>query len=985
MEGRLRPPQWNRRPRVKDQDKTKDELIEELDSLRLRLAEVGDVQIRLDRTERALIASEQRFQSFMENSPAIAFIKDEQGRFRYVNRQWEQEFNRKLSEVQGMLTEEVWPGEPGIEYRKHDREVIDSGKRLTYLERSQEADGRVRYWWTVRFPMQGSKGEQFTGAIGVDITDRKEAEAVLQKAKDDLELKVQERTTELENMNKDLRREIAERKASEDALRENKELLAAVLDALPDVVGVQLPDHTITRYNRAGYEFVGLSPEEVYGRKCYELIGRSEPCQPCATSLAVKNKTPRVLERYVPELDRYLLCSSSPVLDSTGQVKLIIERLVDITDRKNTEDALQESEAKYRILAEQASDILWTMDLNMRTTYVSPSIERVLGFTPDERIQQNVEDQLTPESLAVAQQRLIEELRRDREHGIGPDEYVVLELDYLHKNGSVVCLESVMNFLRDEQGTPIGIHGLSRDITARKKAEEALRKSEEFNRKLVDRAPYGIAYLSGEGTIEYMNPAAMRIMGVPEGQTSSALGTKVLDLPGIHNLSEVEESFHRLLEGESLSGLEVPYKSSVGLDTVLLVAATPRFGSDGTVTGGILMFTDIAERKKAEEMQSQTARFKAVADLADGVAHNFNNLLQVVIGHLELALIGLEAGDYAVVKDDLEKVLKSSLFGAELVRRLQIFSREHQPFNVSETTVFDVSDVAKQAVEVSQAWVTAAEKVGRKVSVHTKLKEGCLVNTDEDEIFGVVVNLIRNSVEALPTGGDVELSTTIEGNEVVLQIEDTGIGISQENLGRVFNPFFTTKAEPGAGLSLASGRRIIEAASGKILVDSIEGRGTTFTIRLPLAEKLPKPIGPLPQRETKEPLTILVIDDMEAMLDLMKSALAAYGHAVLTALSGEEGIEIFEENPTDIVICDLGMPGMTGWQVGKRISAICRERGVPKTPFILLTAWAGQEMETEKITRSGVDAVVRKPLKIQNILEVVQEVVEKTFSRESDE
>lgn len=133
---------------------------------------------------------------------------------------------------------------------------------------------------------------------------------------------------------------------------------------------------------------------------------------------------------------------------------------------------------------------------------------------------------------------------------------------------------------------------------------------------------------------------------------------------------------------------------------------------------------------------------------------------------------------------------------------------------------------------------------------------------------------------------------------------------------------------------------------------------------------------PKPGTEAQQ-LTILVIDDMEAIADLMKSALTAYGHAVLTALSGEEGLEIFMENPADVVICDLGMPGMTGWDVGKRINAMCQERKVPKTPFILLTAWAGQQLETEKIARSGVDAVVGKPLRIQSILEVVHEVVEK--------
>lgn len=1461
---------------MKDMEKTKEQLIEELESLRSRVEELEDSHVRLQNTERALRESEERFHSFMNNSPVIAFMKDEQGRYLYVNKRWEQEFNRTLRDVQGLSTEEVWPGQPGIEYREHDGAAFDSGETLEFVEKSYEAGGHVRYWWTFRFPMQGIRGRRCTGAVAVDITDREKAEdalresearlrlitetiedvfwmstpditetiyvspsyekiwgrplesvyeaplsfveaihpedrervtagleehaaghwdleyrvvrpdgtvrwirdrgfpvrdeignlklmtgvasditdlkhveEALRKAHDELERKVMERTAELKTLNEGLLLEISERKKSElrlreseenfrtffetvddpiivgtlegrimytnpamseklgygneelkemhvldvhpkelreeaeiifaemfkgnrevcplplvsnngvllpvetrcwfgkwsgldcifgickdlskeqealqkfdrlfrnhpalmavsnmperrftdvndsflntlgfareeiigktsaelglfvqpemekaiyedlekqgrvsnvdlkvkrkdgaivaglfsgeiiesqgrklflsvmidlterkkaeaaareheeryrvlvenlnegifvvkdgvlkfanprsveftgysadeltsgsflefvhpddremvvqrhtdrmagdetpyqyplrivardgsvkwllvqsrmipwqgervslvsatditllkvaeNALRESEELLSAVLDALPDVVGVLLPDYTVTRYNRAGYELLGLAPAEVTGRKCYELIGRPESCEQCATARALRSKKTESIEKYVPELGRYLWCTSCPLLDPDGNVRLVIERLLDITNRKRAEEALRESEAKFRFLAEHASDVLWTTDLSMRTTYVSPAIERVLGFTPEERIQQNVESQLTPESLRIAQQTLVEELRREREEGIRPDENAVLEMDFLHKNGSVVCLESVMKFIRDAKGTPTGIHGLSRDITERKKAEEALRKSEEFNRRLVDHAPFGILYLAGDGIIEYVNPAANRIAGIPEGQVSGVLGLNILELPGLQDRSEAREGFHRLLQGESISDLEIPYKSTMGRDTVLLVAATPRFGSDATVTGAIIMFTDISERKRAEELQRETVRFRAVADLAGGVAHNFNNLLQIVIGNLDLALMDLEAGDDAAVRDSLEQVLKSSRSGAEVVRRLQAFSHDDDTGRVSQVVTFDVSDVARQAASIGQSWVTACEKEGRKVSLLTRLKEGCLVKADKNQIFGVVVNLVRNAVEAIPTSGDVDLTTAIEGDKVVVQVRDTGRGINQENLERLFNPFFTTKAEPGAGLSLASGKKIVEESGGRILVDSVEGQGTTFTVLFPLAEKLPEPAKALPEQETELPITILVIDDIDAITDLMKSALTQFGHAVLTALSGEEGIEIFRDNPADVVICDLGMPGMSGWEVGERISALCRERGIPKTPFILLTAWADQELEKEKIARSGVDAVVGKPLKIQTLREVIREVLERNLSRDSD-
>jgi PAS domain S-box-containing protein len=714
-----------------------------------------------------------------------------------------------------------------------------------------QPDGTVRWIKDRGFPIRDELGNlQLMTGIARDITDRKEAEEALRKAKDELELKVQERTARLEVLNENLLREIVERKRAEEGLRESEEKYRSVFDNAAVGINVKLPDGTFLEVNQAMIDLLGYSREEL-----------------------------------------------------------------------------------------------------RRLSYL---------------------DITHPDDV-----KLSEEMHAALERG-EIDTYRI-EKRYIGKDGRVIWIDTSVKALRDPSRNLRGTVGIVVDITERKEAEEALRKSEEFNRRLVDDAPFGIIHVAADGTIEYVNPAANRIGGIPEGQMSPVLGKNILELPGLQGRPEAKEGFLRLLEGRSVSELEVPYKTSMGRDTVLLVGVTPRFAADGAVAGGILMFTDISERKRAQELQNETARYRAVADLAGGVAHNFNNLLQVVIGNLELALMDLEAGDYELVRDGLEKVLKSSQFGAEIVRRLQSFSRRRQIFPEYEKRVFDVSDVAKQAVEVSQSWLTSGEKEGRKVFLHTRLKEGCLVNADKNEIFGVIVNLVRNAVEALPAGGDVDLTTAVDADKVVLQVRDTGVGISQENLGRVFNPFFTTKVEPGAGLSLASGRNVVEDCGGEIHLDSVEGQGTTVTVLLPLAEKMPEPTKALPERGTEPRLTVLVIDDMEAITDLMKSALTEYGHAVLRALSGEEGIEIFKENPADVVICDLAMPGMTGWEVGKRISAICQEWGVPKTPFILLTGWSGQELETEKIAQSGVDAVVGKPLRIQNILEVMREVIVKSL------
>jgi two-component system cell cycle sensor histidine kinase/response regulator CckA len=786
--------------------------------------------------------------------------------------------------------------------------------------------------------------------------------------------------------------DISERKKQEEALRDSQDLLRMSQEIAR--VGSWQLDFTANRliWSDEVYRIFGVHPQEFSAT--YE--GFLEMVHPddrtavdAAYSCSVREGRDsyeiehRIVKRDSGEI-RHVHEKSQHFRDSKGRINRSVGMVQDITDSKKAELALRESENKYRFLAEHASDVIWTVDLKMRTTYASPSIERVLGFTPEERIRQEAESQLTPESLAVARHALLGELMRQKAQGTRADQPIILELDFLHKDGSIVCLESVMKFIRDEKEAPIGVHGLSRDITERKKSEQALRRSEEFNRRLVDNAPFGIVYLGADGTIEYINPVANKIAGIPEGTVSPVLGWNILDLPGLQERPEVQEDLSRVIKGKSLSNIEMAYRSSVGHDTSLLFSATPRLGSDGNVTGVILMFTDISELKRAEKIQREAVRFRAVADLAGGVAHNFNNLLQIVIGNLELALLHLESGNYSDVRQALKNVLESSRFGAETVQRLQSLAGIRDHSQLLEKGVFDLSDIVRQALEMSKTWwKSIPERAGIEVCLDTELNAGCLVRGEKNELFEVVVNLIKNASDAIPEGGTIEVKTRVDGDHVVLRVRDNGIGISEENLKRLFNPFFTTKANAGSGLGLASSRKIIENGGGEIVVESLEGKGTAFTINFPLSKQPLDLAEPSVSRASFPEKRVLVIDDEEAILELMKEGLAHLGHVVFTASTGVQGLEIFNEKQPDLVICDLGMPGMNGWEVGRRIRSICEERQLPKNPFILLTGWGGQKTEVEKIAESGVDAVVEKPINIENISEIIREFSPRDHSQVS--
>lgn len=389
---------------------------------------------------------------------------------------------------------------------------------------------------------------------------------------------------------------------------------------------------------------------------------------------------------------------------------------------------------------------------------------------------------------------------------------------------------------------------------------------------------------------------------------------------------------------------------------------------------------DITERKISEQLLIQSERLKAVGELASGVAHNFNNLLQIIMGSAQLVSLNLELGDLTSAKEDIDQILESSRFGAETVRRLQSFAKLNSDGRVAEGKIFDLSNTVRQAVEMSKIWwKTIPERKGISINMTERLNERCMVGGRQNELFEVIVNLIKNAAEALPRGGDIRVETFVRDGWATLTVQDGGVGISEENLAKIFQPFFTTKGYDSVGMGLAGSYGIVTQHGGEISVRSTEGEGTTFTVRLPEAGAAGSEEWP-----THEPferkLKILIIDDMEPVAGMLAEGLSQYGQSVYKALSGPQGLRVFDRNDIDVVICDLGMPGMNGWEVARRVKDLCKERGIPKPPFILLTGWADQVEERDGMGETGVDAVVEKPADIRNMLEVIRTIIDRRES-----
>ena len=521
-----------------------------------------------------------------------------------------------------------------------------------------------------------------------------------------------------------------------------------------------------------------------------------------------------------------------------------------------------------------------------------------------------------------------------------------------------------------------------------KRVEErtkALRESEQRFRALAEDAPLGIVSIKQDGTFSYINPKFRELFGyaledIPNGREwcrraypdskyrHNAISTWIDDT----RRSKIGQPMPRIFTVRCRDGTE---------KIVNFIAVSLPLGES------MMTCEDITERRRAEELAVQSERLKAIGDLAGGVAHNFNNLLQMVVGGIDLGLIELETGQLDELKKTLELLLRDSLSGAETVRRLQSFAQVRREMQPAQDVVFDLSETVKHTAEMTKPlWKTGPEKAGVSVTLNLELTERCFVEGKESEIIEVLVNLVKNAAEALPMGGEIRIKTFFQGDEVRLQVIDSGVGINREHLKKVFEPFWSTKGVSiGTGMGLAVSHGIITRHGGAIYVESEEGNGATFTVTIPSA-KQSQEAQMLPGEEvSRAKLKILVIDDTPIIVMHFEGILTKQGHEVFSALSGEEALEIFRKHKIDMVICDLGMPGMNGWEVGKAIRAICHERGLPKSPFVLLTGWGGQELEQEKIIESAVDAIVEKPIDNKKLMATLREAAERILPEGSNQ
>jgi signal transduction histidine kinase/ActR/RegA family two-component response regulator len=379
------------------------------------------------------------------------------------------------------------------------------------------------------------------------------------------------------------------------------------------------------------------------------------------------------------------------------------------------------------------------------------------------------------------------------------------------------------------------------------------------------------------------------------------------------------------------------------------------------------------EAQREQEIHAQ--KMAALGELSFGVAHNVNNTLTGILGRAQLIL--RNSHDKAKIEAGLELIIKSAEDGAHIIRRIQDFARQ-RPSREFET--ISIADLLKDACEMTRPrWESRSEFAQIRFALHADCKAH--IKGDPVELREVLVNTIYNAIDAMPSGGEIRLSTQENRDRVVICIGDTGTGMTPEVKQRLFDPFFTTKGKAGTGMGLAVSFGIIRRHEGSIEVDSEPGRGTTFKISLPkVVFASPETANASPDRAETTPsddkIRVLVVDDETHVREVLIEALEAEGCEVVSAESGEIALAIYDQygGKFDAVFTDIGMPAMSGWELCTEI----RERS--KTmPLAIISGWADAiSVQTRDAVKA--DWIVAKPFDINKICNIAQEIAQRKLA-----
>jgi len=741
------------------------------------------------------------------------------------------------------------------------------------------------------------------------------------------------------------------RAAAQDARRASEQRLRDIVEHSTNLFYAHGPDHVLTYVSPQTRQFFDCEPEEALVRwtefatdNPVNRAGFDRTERAIATGLQQPPCELELVGRQGREI--WVEVREAPVVRD-GRTVAVVGSLTDITERKRVEEALRASEATNRAILEAIPDIVFRLDGEGVFLDCKASRGQDLFARPELFLGRRL-DEVLPGDLARASLDALHAALTSRQVQVFEYELPVAGEARLWECRMVACGAAE-------------VVAIIREITERRRAEQALRESEERYRRLVELSPDGIA-IHREGRLVFCNLTGARMLGYD--LVEEAVGRPITDFvhPSYRDLvgRRVRDA---LADGKPQPPAEEKFIRADGSAIDVEVTSTPfTYGGSRAV---LVVFRDITPRLKLEQHVRQMQKMEAIGRLAGGVAHDFNNLLQALLSTVEVMKVG--DVDREKVSGTVQELETHVRRGAALTRQLLLFARREM--------------VRSEPVDLNQIVASATTLLRRVVRETTRLAvdlcpEPLPLHGDRGQLEQVLVNLVVNASDAMPEGGEVTIrSGRMSAVEVWVEVSDTGVGIPAEVRGRIFEPFFTTKAaERGTGLGLAVVHGIVTQHGGRMEVTSEPGAGSTFRVVLPSSSSAME--SPAPGQARQEPLfhvkgeRILVVEDEEGARRALEEILQLLGFHVTGAATGEDAERIAAAGEFDVLLTDFVLPGIDGGELARRLTAAS-----PRLRVILMSGYAEDETMRRSI-RAGAVRFLQKPFDVTTLTQALQAALE---------
>ncbi len=694
-----------------------------------------------------------------------------------------------------------------------------------------------------------------------------------------------------------------------------------------------------------------------------------------------------------------MLISQKPTYDELEKKIQKFEKAED--ERKRVEDELQNSEEKFRVLFEKSIHGILIVDIETRRfPYANPAFCQMFGYSESEMLQIGVKDIHPKDSLEY----ILSVFRRQKKG----KKAGATELPCIHKDGTVFNADiAATNIVVNHRKCVVGFFI---DITERKRAEKVLQKAHDVleqrvaertkelelvNKKLqkdiverinseidlariknaIDQSFDAIGMATEEGQHFYQNDTFTKMFGYDLNEVVSMHPKKLYQ-----NHDIADQVFKTIMGGDIWTG-QINMISKNGRQIPIELRANAIKNEQGKVVGLVGIHSDITERLKLEARLIQAQKMESIGSLAGGISHDFNNILFPIVGMSELLLEDLPTDspehEYA------QEIFKAGKRGADLVQQILTFSRqsEHKIIPVR------IQQILKEVLKLSRVTIPA------NIEINLEIQHDCgLVMANPTQIHQVALNLITNAFHAVEESNEgiisIHLKETLFSKDDIdalgfnpdkyaqLTISDNGHGIPKKLINKIFDPYFTTKElGKGTGLGPSAVYGIIQDHHGEITVTSKVGKGTSFNVLFPIMQRksVDLPLNKIIEPETGEE-HILLVDDEEAIVKLELQMLNRLGYKVTTRVNSHEALNAFKANPHnfDLVVTDMTMPGMTGYQLAQEILSVRSD-----IPIIICTGFS-EQINKSQAEMIGVKSFLMKPVIKSNMAQVVRKVLDES-------